>query len=261
MNTWEEQQLVCLGAPEKAVERPALPLMNSVKLGGSETVPQSPPQEGRDGLSFQPPLLCPSVPVMPPPPTLVTPMTFFRSSRLLQRRGTLAPQQIAGTWHLLLSNLEGSDHKEGQSWKRNGLASSRLPIHKLKLIICCVPGHYALIIPVPSLPEPMACEGDRPLTDNRTQCDKWHHPLDKVLRLQWKLSAWSREKVGRVDVWSGPWRDLKGFARWVRWGRTFVADVVGYLLNGISLSSPLPSLTQSRLYSDFSFRQKPSKPI
>jgi len=25
MNTLEEQQLVCLGAPEKAIERPALP--------------------------------------------------------------------------------------------------------------------------------------------------------------------------------------------------------------------------------------------
>ena len=114
MNTWEEQQLVCLGAPEKAVERPALPSMNSVKLGGSETAPLSPPQEGRDGLSFQPPLLCPSVSVMPPPPTLVTSMTFFRSSDLLQRHGALAPQQIEGTRHLLLSNLEGSDHKEGQ---------------------------------------------------------------------------------------------------------------------------------------------------
>ena len=94
MNTWEEQQLVCLGAPEKAVERPALPSMNPVKLGGSETAPLSPPQEGRDGLSFQPPLLCPSVSVMPPPPTLVTSMTFFRSSDLLQRHGALAPQQI-----------------------------------------------------------------------------------------------------------------------------------------------------------------------
>lgn len=177
------------------------------------------------------------------------------------RHWALAPQQIAGTWHLLLSNLEGSNHKEGQPWKRNGLPSSHLPIHKLKLSICCAPGYYALIIPVPPLPEPTACEGDRPLTGNRTQCDKRHHLLDKVLQLQWESSAWFREKVGRVDVWSGPWRDLKDFAQWVRWGRTSVADVVGYLLNAISLSSPLPSLTQSRLYWDFSFRQKPSKPI
>lgn len=88
--------------------------------------------------------------------------------------------------------------------------------------------------------------------------------LEKVLELHWRLSTRFREKSreGREnECLNQALKGFEGFCRVNGVGRTFVANIVGYLVNRTPLPPPFPSLTEHTLYSDFCFRQRPSRPI